>query len=217
MFIIIGLIVVIFVGMVLYAIPNIGASSIISNQNDVNNFVTDCLDVAGEETILEFGLSGSHLPISNPFMEEVTHLLDTEPNLNENPEQTIAQNINQKFIQCIDNFKAIRGAEVTPQSTPTITAMLTQEDVALNLDYKFTVHKGDKQWTFDTFTTTIKAPMQDYLTTATEIVTDLHQTQKINLDELSTTQTTLFPLKQTLMVYTQEQNNEYVLFYANRR
>lgn len=221
-FMLIGIVLVAIVGMMLYLVGILSLPNTlhITDKQQVQNYVTECLQMSGKNSLLAFGLQGGHLALQPPYNENPkTAFLYERGNNNLLPldrmELDIGADTTTRLTRCLDGFKAFTGVTVEPIGSPTVKTVLGTKDSAFTLNYKFFVHKGEQRWDFENFATTVPIGMMKSINAANATVTsEIQNEQQINLDDLPSGIYTFFPISKTLLTTI---DGDALFVFANQR
>lgn len=221
-FMLIGIVLLVVIGMMLYlvgvlSLPN---SLHITEKEQVQNYVTQCLRIGGKSSLLAFGLQGGHLALQPPYNNNPkTAYLYQNGNNNLLPldrmELDIASDTTERLNKCIDGFKAFTGVTVEPVGSPTVKTVLGTKDSTFTLNYKFFVHKGEQRWDFESFATTVPIGMMKSINAANATVTsEIQNDEQINLDDVPSGIYTFFPINKVLITTI---DGDALFVFANQR
>ena len=206
-FMLIGIVLMAVIGMMLYLVGVLSLPNQlhITDKEQVQTYVTQCLQMSGKSSIIASGLQGGHLALQPPFNEnpKTAFLYETGNNnllTLERMELDISQDTTTKLLTCLDNFKAFTGVKVETIGSPNIKTILGIKDSTFQLNYKFFVHKGDQRWDFESFATTVPIGMLKAINAANATVTsEIQNDEQINLDAIPSSIYTFFPLNNVLI------------------
>lgn len=229
-FILLGVIMMIIVGLMLYTVGIVslpGERIKVTERQQVQDFATQCLAIAGKDSLDVFGVHGGYIMLPPPFFNApATAYLYSNGNANLLPldkaELSVATETKTRFLRCVDGFKTLSGVTVEVQKEPEIKSTFGARDTTFRMNYAFQVRKGDERWDFDEFGITMEVPaLNNYLVANATVQSQLQNDGQINLDIMPSTKMTLFPLLQTLMSFQEtfvgRQLEPYYFFFANQR
>jgi|GEM_PF-4268676 len=230
MFILLGVFMLIIVGIMFYVVgiaslPN-GKIQVTERQH-VQDYVTQCLAIAGKNAVDVFGVQGGYIALQTPhFPAPPTAYLYERGKNNVLPievaQNAIASETASRLSICIDDFKGLSGVNVEVTRAPDVKTFLALRDTTFQMSYPFSVRRGDERWDFDEFGITIDVPvLQHYLAANATVHSQVLNDGEINLDVLPATKMTFFPLQQTLMAFIESVSGKmlepYYFFFANQR
>ncbi|MEK6848989.1 MAG: hypothetical protein AABY01_00285 [Nanoarchaeota archaeon] len=221
-FMLIGIVLMAVIGMMLYLVGVLSLPNQlhITDKEQVQTYVTQCLQMSGKSSIIASGLQGGHLALQPPFNEnpKTAFLYETGNNnllTLERMELDISQDTTTKLLTCLDNFEAFTGVKVETIGSPDVKTILGIKDSTFQLDYKFFVHKGDQRWDFESFATTVPIGMLKAINAANATVTsEIQNDEQINLDAIPSSIYTFFPLNNILIAII---DGDAQFVFANKR
>ncbi len=225
MFIIMGLLIVMMLGAIAYIAEQIGGLSggvRATSQAAIQSYVTDCLKTSGTESLKAWALQGGHLALQTPFFPDPPTAYDFDQGTNnllplDRIELDIGEDVKNR-LDCIKDFKDIRGATVDTIGSPNVKVILGTHDSTFLLTYQFFVNKDDERWEFKDFSTSVKMDSLTLLAAANATVESQRMHEgRIDLDSLLRPTFTFFPLDKTLMAAIEQLNEDFQFFFANRR
>jgi hypothetical protein len=143
------------------------------DQQAVFNYVTDCLETVGEDSLVVFGKEGrlSHVSLYGPLNVEryLVHGSSYVPSAAE-AEIDLANYVDTHLELCIANFESFPLLDFVGVSAPDTKVSVNTETVSFDLHYPITFEKEHVSYNLDKFTTTIEVPLDLYLSQAEHFV-----------------------------------------------
>lgn len=224
-FLIIGLIILMMMGALLFLAGKIGGLNGIqaTSQEAVQDYVTGCLKQSGTQSLRAWALQGGHLALQKPFFSDPPTAYDYDRGSNnllplDRIELDLGEDTKNRVNVCLNDFKDIRGGTVEIIGSPTVTAILGKDATTFTLDYHFFLNKPDTRWEFTKFAATVPQDALTFLSAANSTVeSQIWHENKINLDSLNKPVLTFFPKDKTLMTAIENPNQDFLFFFANNR
>lgn len=178
-FIIVGLFILIIIGLALSVKKEQITKKETKNEN-VETFVTSCLDAVSHEAFRTLGIQGGYLSLDYDYIETETYNTTYLYYVDENriPTMTSIEDQIETYIEttmetCAD-FASFEGTTFNAgEKQARVT--VGEEDVAVELFWDITISKDDTQSTLNNFHTTLNIPFMDVYTTVENIVAATEQ------------------------------------------
>ncbi len=193
---------------------------VVKSESTVQEYVNNCLKLAGEDTLKVLGLQGGHLALQTPFQTTPTTAFDYLQGVDnqlplERIELDVGEDTKARTIKCIDNFKAFTGVTVENVGSPTVKAILGKDQTTFMMEYRFFVNKGTNRWEFKDFVATGKPVLNFLEATNATVISQIQNEERINLDSLPSATYTFFPYENALI--TLLEGKDYQFVFANKR
>ncbi|HSU72279.1 MAG TPA: hypothetical protein VLJ21_00335 [Candidatus Binatia bacterium] len=230
LFILIGVLIMLIIGIMLYTVGIVSLPSErihVTEKQQVQDYVTQCLAMAGKSALDVFGVQGGFIALQPPFFtaQNTAYLFEYGRNAVlplERAELDLAEEAKHRVLACINDFKVLSGVTVDVQRSPNLAAKLASRDAVFTMSYPFQVNKQNERWDFADFGVTLDIPVYaDYLAANATVQSQVQNDGQINLDELPAVKMTLFPYQKTLLAFIEsfagKQLDPYYFFFANAR